>query len=78
MIFSRSTYIDRMARLKDTDLIKVITGVRRCGKSTLLRLFEEYLSDQGILDEQIVHIDFDDIRNEPLLDKCKFANSSHH
>ena len=70
MRFPRSTYIARLARLRDTDLIKVITGVRRSGKSTLLQLFAEYLQDQGVLAEQIIKIDFDDKRNETLLDKA--------
>jgi predicted AAA+ superfamily ATPase len=69
MKFPRNTYIDRLSRLKDTDLIKVITGVRRAGKSTLLLLYTECLQEQGVLEEQIIKIDFDDKKNERLLDK---------
>jgi predicted AAA+ superfamily ATPase len=50
-------------------LIKVITGVRRCGKSTLLKLYEEKLVTQGIDRDSIHHIDFDDKKNEWLLDR---------
>ena len=69
MRFPRSTYIDRLARLRDTDLIKVITGVRRSGKSTLLLLYAAHLQEQGVPAEQIIKIDFDDKKNEYLLDK---------
>jgi predicted AAA+ superfamily ATPase len=69
MMFPRSTYVARLARLKDTDLIKVVTGVRRCGKSTLLRLYAKWLRGQGVASEQILQIDLDDKRNESLLDK---------
>ena len=69
MRFPRNTYIERLARLRDTDLIKVITGVRRSGKSTLLLLYSEHLQEQGVDAEQIIKIDFDDKKNESLLDK---------
>jgi predicted AAA+ superfamily ATPase len=69
MRFPRSTYVTRLARLRDTGLIKVITGVRRSGKSTLLLLYAEYLKEHGVSSEQIIKIDFDDKKNESLLDK---------
>jgi len=69
MLFPRSTYVAQLNRLRDTDLIKVVTGVRRAGKSTLLRLFAESLLAQGVAPEQIVRIDFDDRANAHLLDK---------
>jgi len=69
MVFPRSTYIAQLNSLKDTDLIKVVTGVRRCGKSTLLRLFAEHLRKQGTTQDQIIQLDFDSKENEPLLDQ---------
>jgi predicted AAA+ superfamily ATPase len=69
MKFARKTYIAQLNRLKDIDLIKVITGVRRSGKSTLLRLFAEQLQEQGVAQDQIIQIDFDNKANESLLNK---------
>ena len=45
---------------KDRDVIKVVTGIRRCGKTTLFELFRETLKSQGVADEQIVSINFED------------------
>jgi len=53
---------------KDKDVVKVITGVRRCGKSTLLELFKLHLKGCGIPDERIVHINFDTAKYDYLLD----------
>ena len=55
----------------DTKIIKVITGVRRCGKSTLLLLFREYLKECGVEENQIIAVNFEDIANEPLLNYKK-------
>lgn len=64
----RQQYLDKLKKLKDKQIIKVVTGVRRCGKSTLLRQFQDYLKDCGISSEQIIDLNFEDIENEPLLD----------
>lgn len=56
----RPTYLERLISLKDKDLIKVITGIRRCGKSTMFDLFIEYLKSIGVEDEQIIRINFED------------------
>jgi predicted AAA+ superfamily ATPase len=69
MRFSRSVYISQLVQLKDIDLIKVVTGVRRCGKSTLLKLYVEQLQKQGVSSERILQLDLDDKRNERLLNK---------
>ncbi len=67
----RKQYMDKLKRLKDKSIIKVITGVRRCGKSTLLLMFREYLKECGVEDKQIIFINFEDIANEPLHDYRK-------
>ena len=54
--------------LKDKQIIKVVTGVRRCGKSTLLKQFQEYLKSCGVEERQIISINFEDVSNEPLMD----------
>lgn len=55
----RDTYLKRMIDAKDTEFIKVITGVRRSGKSTLLLMFKEYLLNNGIKEDNILHINFE-------------------
>lgn len=64
----RQQFLDKLIKTKDTQIIKVITGVRRCGKSTLLMQFREYLKGCGIDNSQIISINFEDIAYEPLLD----------
>lgn len=64
----REKYLNKMIAAKDTKFIKVITGVRRSGKSTLMLMFKEYLLNNGIDEENIIHINFesakyDDIKN---------------
>lgn len=65
---SRDTYLERLKAFKDNKLIKVITGIRRCGKSTLLELFKQYLINDGVADSNIIHINlelmkYDDVRD---------------
>lgn len=64
----RQQFLDKLIKTKDTQIIKVITGVRRCGKSTLLMQFREYLKGCGINNSQIISINFEDIAYEHLLD----------
>ena len=56
---NRDLYLDKLIAFKDTEPIKVITGIRRCGKSSLMRLMIQYLKNSGIADEQIVEINFE-------------------
>lgn len=55
----RQNYLDRLIQAKDTEFIKVITGVRRSGKSTLLKMFKEYLLKIGVNEKNIIHINFE-------------------
>ena len=66
MNIARKRYFEKLIAYKDKQIIKVITGVRRCGKSTLLKMFEEYLLEQGIKKEQVVSINFEDFAYQPL------------
>ena len=52
------------------DLIKIVTGVRRCGKSTILKMYQDKLRAKGIKEEQILAIDLEDFCNKPLLEKA--------
>ena len=70
----RDNYFQKLINAKDTDFIKVITGVRRCGKSTLLLMFKEYLLKNGVKEKNIIYINFesainDDIKNYKALYK---------
>ena len=66
-MIQREEYLRHLARTKDIHIIKVITGVRRCGKSTLLEQFQTELRASGIPDKQILSLHFDRIEAEPLL-----------
>lgn len=65
---SRDIYLNKLIQFKDKPLIKVITGIRRCGKSTLLDLFEEYLLNTGIKKENIIHMNFEDLTYDEIKD----------
>lgn len=68
MMVERTIYISKLIKAKDKQIIKVVTGVRRCGKSTLLEQFCNYLRGQGVSEKQIVFLNFERVENEPLLD----------
>lgn len=55
----RNLYLNRMIAFQDTELIKVITGIRRCGKSSLMKLMAQHLRDSGVHEEQIIEINFE-------------------
>jgi len=59
-MIARDEYLELLKRFKDKDLIKVVTGIRRCGKSTLFELFINYLKESGIKDDQIITINLED------------------
>ena len=67
----RTQYISKLEDFKDKHVIKVITGVRRCGKSTLLEMFRDSLLARGVEDVQTVFINFDDYDNRELLEPEK-------
>ncbi|MCI6443762.1 MAG: AAA family ATPase, partial [Clostridia bacterium] len=60
-MIERKEYLDKLIAWKDEQVIKVVTGIRRCGKSTLLDLYKQYLTTNGINDEQIISINFEDL-----------------
>lgn len=66
MKIERKEYLEKLIALKDKHLIKIITGVRRCGKSTLLEIYQNYLLTRGVLEEQIISINFEDYDYEAL------------
>ena len=75
MVLQRKEYLDKLIAFKDKQLIKVVTGIRRCGKSTLLEIYQNWLLEQGTEEEQIISINFEDIDFEELADYRKlYAN----
>lgn len=58
-MIKREKYLNKLIESKDTEFIKVITGVRRSGKSTLLLMFKDFLLDNGVDDKNIIHINFE-------------------
>ena len=68
MYIQRPEYIKRLTLFKDKQLIKIVTGVRRCGKSTLLELFQTDLEKQGIGQDQIQSINLEDPQYRDLLE----------
>lgn len=67
----RKEYLDKLIAFKDKNIIKVITGVRRCGKSVLLELFMKHLINQGVSEEQIVAINLEDYDYYELREPAK-------
>lgn len=67
-MIERTNYLQKLIAWKDEQIIKVVTGIRRCGKSTLLDIYKGYLKENGIGDEQIISVNFEDLENERLQD----------
>ena len=55
----RDLYLNRIIAFQDTEMIKVMTGIRRCGKSSLMKLMAEHLRDTGVIDDQIIEMNFE-------------------
>lgn len=64
----RMEYLEKLKDFRDKDVIKVITGIRRCGKSTLMEIFQELLADDGVDDKHIIAINFEDYNYIDLLE----------
>ena len=70
-VVERKEYLEHLIQWKDEQVIKVVTGIRRCGKSTLLLQYQEWLKASGVSDEQIVTINFEELEYEELQDYKK-------
>lgn len=66
-MIKRKFYLDKLLDFKDSEFIKVITGIRRCGKSNLLKMFQEYLLSTGVSENQIIYMNFEQFNFEDLL-----------
>lgn len=67
----RKEYLDQLINWKDEQVIKVVTGIRHCGKSTLLMQFQQWLKENGVTQEQIVSVNFEELEYEDLLEYKK-------
>ena len=65
----REYYLKKLNNFKEKELIKVITGIRRCGKSILMNQFVDLLKSSGIKENQIIYFNFEEKENEKYLDK---------
>lgn len=70
-MIKRKEYLKQLLSWKDQNIIKVLTGIRRCGKSTILKLYQEYLLNNGIDPSQIISINFEELEYENLQDYKK-------
>ena len=69
MIVNRTTYIDQLVRSRGNGLIKIVTGIRRSGKSFLLKkLFRQHLLDDGVQDDHIIIVDMESRKNKAFKD----------
>lgn len=71
-MFERPVYLNQLIKFKDTDFIKVITGVRRSGKSVLLMLFQEHLIKEGVPDDHIIYMNFESFEYQAITTEEKF------
>ena len=71
-IINRPKYLEQLIQNKVVDLVKIITGIRRCGKSSLLDLFHQYLLDNGVKESNIIHMNLESLRYRTLKDYLTF------
>ena len=67
-LIPRPQFLENLIKFREVDVIKIVTGVRRCGKSTLFELYIEHLKNDGVDESQIIHINLEDVGMEHLHD----------
>ncbi|MCC8015036.1 MAG: AAA family ATPase [Eubacterium sp.] len=65
-LINRPEYLKQLIQNKDVDLIKIVIGIRRCGKSSLLDLFHSYLTENGVPDDNIIHMNLESLKYRNL------------
>ena len=85
MIFERKQYLQKLISAEGNGMIKIVTGIRRCGKSFLLfNIFHNYLLKQGVMQDHIIELAMDDKRNRKLcttttpMVACRWFRNSEH
>lgn len=71
-LINRPQYLNQLIQNLDVDLVKIVTGIRRCGKSCLLDLFHQYLTKRGVPDSKIIHMNMESLRYRDLTDYLSF------
>jgi len=71
-LINRPEYLNQLIQNKDVDLVKIVTGIRRCGKSSLLDLFHQYLLENGTVETNIIHMNLESLRYRDLTDYLSF------
>ena len=71
-LINRPEYLKHLIQNRDVDLVKIVTGIRRCGKSSLLELYHQYLLGQGVKEDHIVHMNLESLRYRDLSDYLTF------
>lgn len=71
-LISRPEYLNQLIQNKDVDLVKIVTGIRRCGKSSLLDLYHQYLSENGVAETNIIHMNLESLRYRNLTSYLAF------
>lgn len=71
-LINRPEYLQQLIQNKDVDLVKIVTGIRRCGKSSLLDLFHQYLTEHNVPDANIIHMNLESLRYRNLTDYLTF------
>ena len=71
-LINRPEYLTQLIQNKDIDLVKIVTGIRRCGKSSLLDLFHQHLTNNGVPDSNIIHINLESLRYRNLSNYLAF------
>lgn len=74
-LINRPEYLKQLIENKDVNLVKIITGIRRCGKSSLLDLFHQYLTQNGVSDENIIHMNLESLRYRNLSNYLSFYDN---
>lgn len=73
-MYIRKDYLDKIIDFKDSDFIKVITGVRRSGKSVMLMLYRDYLIDTGVPKNNIIYINLESFENQLITTEVEFRD----
>ena len=71
-LIDRPSYLEQLIQNKDVDLVKIVTGLRRCGKSSMLDLFHQYLVDDGVSEDNIIHMNLESLKYRSLVDYLTF------
>ncbi len=71
-LINRPSYVEQLIQNRDVDLVKIVTGIRRCGKSSILDLFHQYLVDDGVAEDNIIHMNLESLKYRKLTDYLSF------